>query len=361
MTQIESTNLPALIDRACSRLAEARTSAELLEVKAIAEAALHYAKITQAANETHADCLRMIVRAEMRMADEIDKGQERGELATQGQRSNVRASDVSDLGELGIDRRRVSEWRDTRDAGETVVQAAIDAALIDGRAPTKADIRSAVTQSHGLKTCGVCHHHWIADLAECPYCTKMPEERIRALNAEKVRQPHVANNSGNNEWYTPPEFIEAARAAMGSIDLDPASSRVANKTVGAKRFYTADDNGLDQAWCGNVWMNPPYAQPLVSQFADAVSDKFEAGEITQACILVNNATETAWFQRMVSVASAVCFPKGRVRFLDPNGAPSGSPLQGQAVIYMGPRSDEFAAEFSVFGPVLAAVDLTEAA
>src|SRR5918995_1094458 len=71
--------LPALIDRATRCLAEARTSAEVLEAKAVAEAALHYAKITKAANETQADCLRMVVRAETRMADEIDRGQERGE------------------------------------------------------------------------------------------------------------------------------------------------------------------------------------------------------------------------------------------------------------------------------------------
>ena len=72
-----NTSLPALIDRARSRLAEARTSAEVLEAKAIAESALHYARITRAANETQADCLRMIVRAEMRMANEIDAASER--------------------------------------------------------------------------------------------------------------------------------------------------------------------------------------------------------------------------------------------------------------------------------------------
>lgn len=87
--------LPSLIDRARTRLAEARTSAEVLEAKHVAEAALHYAKVTGAANEAHADCLRIITRAEIRMAREIDAAQERGEVATPGQRSNVRASDIS--------------------------------------------------------------------------------------------------------------------------------------------------------------------------------------------------------------------------------------------------------------------------
>lgn len=177
--------------------------------------------------------------------------------------------------------------------------------------------------------------------------------------AEILSKPHVTNNSGNNEWYTPAEYIEAARRVMGGIDLDPASTEIANRTIGAKTIYTAEDDGLKKKWNGRVWMNPPYAQPLVSQFSDAVADKFDAGEIKQACVLVNNATETAWFQRMVASAAAVCFPKGRVRFLNPEGQPVGAPLQGQAVIYLGKNVEKFTKVFESFGPVLMAPELQE--
>jgi phage N-6-adenine-methyltransferase len=161
---------------------------------------------------------------------------------------------------------------------------------------------------------------------------------------------HVSNNSGNNEWYTPPKYIEAARAVMGSIDLDPASSHTANEVVGAERIYTQEDNGLDQEWSGRVWMNPPYAQPAVDHFAQKLATEYRSSNVTEACVLVNNATETAWFQTLMSQASAACFPLGRVKFWHPDR--ESAPLQGQAVIYLGAHPDTFVREFAAFGAVV---------
>lgn len=169
---------------------------------------------------------------------------------------------------------------------------------------------------------------------------------------EEYKKPHVSNNSGENEWYTPKRFIDAARATMGAIDCDPASSDMANETVNAGTYFTAEDDGLSQQWHGNVWMNPPYAQPLVKHFCEAVTNKYESGEISQACVLVNNATETAFFQYMLRSASAVCFPRGRVQFIDKNGNPSGAPLQGQAVVYFGNNVKRFETLFEDIGVVL---------
>jgi hypothetical protein len=173
-------------------------------------------------------------------------------------------------------------------------------------------------------------------------------QTVEEVKEEAKKHVHVAQNSGENEWYTPPNFIESARAVMGAIDTDPASSEVANRTVKAKRFFTKEDDGLRQKWAGNVWMNPPYAQPLMGQFAEAISYKYNAGEFTQGIVLVNNATETQWFQRMAGEAAAVCFPKTRVKFLDPDGKP-GAPLQGQAIIYFGPDPSAFVQEFTQYG------------
>lgn len=160
----------------------------------------------------------------------------------------------------------------------------------------------------------------------------------------EIKKPHVTNNSKDDEWYTPAKYIEAAREVLGNIDLDPASNDFANETVKASVYYTEEMDGLEQEWFGNIWMNPPYSTALLSRFAD----KLISSNFSQAIVLVNNATETAWFEKMINKATAVVFHKGRIRFVKRDGE-HGVPLQGQAFIYYGDNATKFLKVFSEYG------------
>ena len=174
--------------------------------------------------------------------------------------------------------------------------------------------------------------------------------KARAGDTSDTGTAHVSNNSGENEWYTPSIYVEAARDVLGGFDLDPASSEVANRTVRADRIFTAQDDGLAQEWpVGAIWCNPPYSQPLMGQFATRLAQAARDG--SQVIVLVNNATETAWFQIIAAECSAICFPKTRIRFLDPDGN-TGAPLQGQAIIYSGSDVASFTEVFGQFGLVV---------
>lgn len=165
---------------------------------------------------------------------------------------------------------------------------------------------------------------------------------------EPEHRPHVTNNSGCNEWYTPEKYIDLAREVLGEIDLDPASCAFANETVKARLFYSEDDDGLTKPWHGRVWMNPPYSADLVFKFAEKFVGEYNDGNVTEGIVLVNNATETAWFASLVSAATAVCFPRGRIRYQSQNRE-SLAPLQGQAFLYFGENGDKFLQVFSEIG------------
>jgi hypothetical protein len=277
--------------------------------------------------------------------------------------------DKNQLGRRNLDARQMSLLRGRR--YNRTKKAPEDAGALKGKGVDKMSTASALAAEHGVNEKTIRRDGEFAEAVEALGIEReivageidAPKHAIVAAaqalpekpTAEQVEQaveavkskPHVANNSGDNEWYTPKEYIEAARVVLGNIDVDPASNLVANEIIEAATFYTAEDSGLDKDWHGTVWMNPPYESGLIGQFAEKLCDAYAGGNVTSAIVLVNNATETRWFQSIAEQASAACFPKGRVKFWHPRKV--AVPLQGQAILYLGPNPDEFARAFSQFG------------
>jgi len=251
------------------------------------------------------------LRAEARLGELIREMQEKGELAKPGENQHTIGTDTgvsTTLEDIGLSHKESSRAQKVAD-NQHLIPEIVEKAIKDNDFPTRKTL---------LKKANV----------------------------------HVGNNSGEYEWYTPQDYVEAARLTMEKIDLDPASSETANGTIKAETYYTKEQDGLKQPWFGSVWMNPPYSQPLVTQFCDKLVEEYTNGTIKQACVLVNNATETKFYQNMLKNCTAVCFIKGRVKFIDKNGNSKGAPLQGQTILYFGKQPGLFEENFSYFGRIL---------
>jgi phage N-6-adenine-methyltransferase len=163
----------------------------------------------------------------------------------------------------------------------------------------------------------------------------------------------ISQSGGSEHWYTPLPHIEAARSVLGGIDLDPASSDVANRTIRAERYYTEQDDGLSQPWRGRVWMNPPYGEPA-GQFVARLAQHLGDGSVPAAVVLVSlHAMSAGWFEPLYN--GILCVTSGRLKFTDEEGN-AGSPTFGSVFAYFGPAEHEFAKRFAAFGHILAAWD-----
>lgn len=161
-----------------------------------------------------------------------------------------------------------------------------------------------------------------------------------------------AEYTGEVEWYTPPEYLDLARQVLfGVIDLDPASSTQAQKTVKAEKYYTIEEDGLLQDWNGRIWLNPPYKQPAIFDFCKKMVDEVQNGNVTSAIMLTHNYSDTEWFHLAASACSAICFTRGRIKFVSADGEVA-APTQGQAFFYFGKNQKDFCRVFSEVGLVV---------
>ena len=140
---------------------------------------------------------------------------------------------------------------------------------------------------------------------------------------------------GDGEWYTPPSIVEAARAAMGGIDCDPASNRVAQRVVRAGVYYSIDDDGLAQPWRGRVFLNPPWG--IKARFIRKLADHRRRGDIDAAIVVLSHDISPQWYDPLAEVLSAICLMRDRV---------------GTSITYVGDAVDRFAAAFDPLGLVV---------
>lgn len=154
--------------------------------------------------------------------------------------------------------------------------------------------------------------------------------------------------TGENEWFTPIQYIESAKIVMGDIDLDPATSAFGQKRISAKKCYTVKEDALINEWIGKIWLNPPYSQPLISNFITKLIEQFKSENVKEAIVLTHNYTDTSWFHLAETLCTLICFTKGRIKFEAEDGSIA-SPTQGSAFFYYGSNGKAFKKEFIKYG------------
>ncbi len=155
-----------------------------------------------------------------------------------------------------------------------------------------------------------------------------------------------------NEWYTPERYLRAATHVLGRIDFDPYSDEVANRTVKAKEFFTKQ-NPIHSPWptVKTVFMNPPYGRGLIDLCVDRFLIEY-CRQRFEAIVLTNNATETQWFQQLLSCSLAACLTNHRIAFVSTDGKKVSGNTRGQTFFYFGKEFELFRIHFKEFGAIL---------
>jgi site-specific DNA-methyltransferase (adenine-specific) len=123
----------------------------------------------------------------------------------------------------------------------------------------------------------------------------------------------VLFSSASDNWPTTPEVFARLNRRFGPFHLDPAASP---ENAKAPRYFTVDDDGLQQPWRGRVWLNPPYGKVIGRWLAKAVQS-VQSGEAEVVVCLLPARVDTKWWQdTVIPFADHVEFPRGRLRFGD---------------------------------------------
>lgn len=167
--------------------------------------------------------------------------------------------------------------------------------------------------------------------------------------ATAMSQPmSVLTSQGTIEWYTPPDIIERARALLGGIDLDPASSDTAQRWIQAAEYYT-ETRPAPATWAGRVWLNPPFDD--TPAWVDRLDSEYTDGGVTAAVLLVNSAPGYIWWEDLWR-RRPVCMLRERLSFWTPEGKPGGQAKKGTTIAYYGQDVQRFIEVFSTIGRII---------
>ncbi len=134
---------------------------------------------------------------------------------------------------------------------------------------------------------------------------------------------NVHFSSKTDEWETPQSTFDALNQEFHFV-LDVCASQ---ENAKCPRYFTREQDGLKQPWCGACWMNPPYGREIGKWIAKAANTA-RSGLGTVVCLLPAR-TDTRWWHEYCAKAE-LRFLRGRLKF---GGSKCGAPFPSVIAIF----------------------------
>lgn len=155
------------------------------------------------------------------------------------------------------------------------------------------------------------------------------------------------------DFFTPPELVQAGAEAMGAIDVDLASHWLANFIHRIPLYYDVNKSAFDHDWMGRAWLNPPYGNN--GPWFEKALLHLDARDLDQLIILSPMWAFTTDLARplMERASASIVFTPTPSFWCALDAANQPCEWKGSnhphAVVYFGGRRREFLGAFTRFG------------
>jgi phage N-6-adenine-methyltransferase len=138
-------------------------------------------------------------------------------------------------------------------------------------------------------------------------------------------------SSQTDMWSTPQDKFDELDYEF-DFDCDVCATADNAKCV---KYFTKEEDGLQQEWTGTCWMNPPYGR-AIKKWVQKAYESSLAGA-TVVCLLPAR-TDTAWWHDYC-IKGEIRFLRGRLKF---GGQKNSAPFPSAIVIFrkLGEQNDK---------------------
>lgn len=131
-------------------------------------------------------------------------------------------------------------------------------------------------------------------------------------------------------WETPQDFFDNLNNIFNfTLDVcaDPENAK-------CDKYFTKEDDGLQQEWTGNVWMNPPYGR-VIGKWVQKAFESVQTGSADIAVCLVPARTCSEWWHKYC-MRGEIWLIRHRLRF---GGSKINAPFPNAVVIFRKGQAD----------------------